>query len=187
MLWWYTRSPKGGDIFEFEYIQTFFSGSMWWNLAGTASKTPGNMGWVHIPLCKEIFGMSQKTRALVGKGSARMKEWTRWNGRDPRPYKEWVSPMVTPRRRGRWLMGGRWFGGVRGPLREATFASSNISGYFFQGLCGGTLLVQHQKHLVTRVGCTSPRARRFWRLLGCPQKQVCPLAFDGDAEIFLKN
>jgi len=34
------------------------------------------------------------------------------------------------------IAGGRCFGGVHGPLGEATFSSSNISGHFFQGLCG---------------------------------------------------
>ena len=63
------------------------------------------------------------------------------------------------------LVGGRCFGGVHGPLGKATFLGSRISGHFFRGLCGGTLLVQHKKHLVTRVGCTSPCARRFLKIL----------------------
>ena len=75
------------------------------------------------------------------------------------------------------LRGGQCFGGIPGPLGEATFSSSNISGHFFRGLCGGTLLVQHQKHLVTWVWCTSPCARRFWRFLGCHKKARVSHAF----------
>jgi len=48
-------SLREADNFEFAYIRTLFSGFMWWNPAGIASKTPGNKGWMHIPLCKEIF------------------------------------------------------------------------------------------------------------------------------------
>ena len=62
-LWWNTWSPREGDIFGFAYTRTVFQGLIGWNPAGTALKTSGNMGWVHIPLCKEIleiFGCHKK-------------------------------------------------------------------------------------------------------------------------------
>ena len=54
-----TVPPKGGGQCRVRIYPdiVFRVYSQWWNVAaaGTASKTPGNMGFVHIPVCKEIL------------------------------------------------------------------------------------------------------------------------------------
>ena len=63
-----TWSPRGGGQFRVSISGHSFQGLCGWNPAGTASKPPGNMGWMHIPLRKEdlkIFGVSRKNARVT--------------------------------------------------------------------------------------------------------------------------
>ena len=99
VFWRYTWSPREADNFEFAYIRTLFSGFMWWDPAATASKTPGNMGWVHIPLCKEILEIFWVKRK-IGLETHLF---------DVMPKYVWKSKSM-----GRWAHTGWWGGNLYG-------------------------------------------------------------------------